>query len=147
MISTIAARTVCIVCLIGSAAAANARIGYGAVLDNRPMGTAELVLMCAGLTNFGMNEATQKIACLHYVQGFLDAHIVTIGYLKEFQERGDRSVQLPKSILTCINPDNVSASSLLAQFGKRYGNPDAVAKTPNAYTALMTILLDNYSCK
>jgi len=89
------------------------------VLDHRPLGTAELVLLCLGKATIQMSETTQQLACLHYVQGFLDSHVLTLNYLNTFQEKGDPTVKIPKGITSCIDLDKVSAKSLLALFFKR----------------------------
>ncbi len=121
-------------------------LGEGAVVDHRPMGTAELTLLCVGEANIPMEKKTQQLACLHYLQGFLDVHSLTIGYLKAFQEKGDPTVRIPSAIITCVNTKEVSATSLLKLFLNKYGTPEAMARTPSAYTALFTLLLDNFPC-
>ena len=129
---------------VGSLAANN--LGGGAVLDRKPMGTAELFLLCAGKASIPIPEAPQQLACLHYLQGFLDGHAIAMGLLRSVQSK-DPSITLPKGLTSCIDLDAVSSYTLLSLFREKYGSTEAMTKTPNAYTALVTLLLEKYPCK
>lgn len=131
--------------LSGTPCIAADSLGNGAVLEHRPMGTAELMLMCNGSAPIAMDPLAQKIACLHYVQGFLDSHVLTVGAMQEVAER-DPSIILPRRLTTCVDLTVVTASRLLGKFGERFGDSDAMEAVSYAPQALLETLLDNYPC-
>lgn len=120
-------------------------LGNGAVADQRRLGTAELMLLCAGGAPIDMGAAAQKFSCLHYVQGFIDAHVTAMGRLR-WAASEDPSIVLPQNAISCVSRERVTPSVLIDLLNKRYATMAALIRHPHADAALTRILIDVYPC-
>jgi hypothetical protein len=121
-------------------------LGNGAVADQRRLGTAELMLLCAGGAPIDMGVPAQKFSCLHYLQGFIDAHVTAMGRL-QWAASQDPSVVLPRNAVSCVSRERVIPTVLIDLLNKRYSTIAALARHPYADGALTRILIDVYPCK
>lgn len=121
-------------------------LGNGAVADQRRLGTAELMLLCAGGAPIDMGVAAQKYSCLHYLQGFIDAHVTAMGRLR-WAASEDPAITLPRNAVSCVSRERVTPAVLIELLNKRYSTMAALARHPNADGALTRILIDVYPCK
>ena len=121
-------------------------LGNGAVADQRRLGTAELMLLCAGGAPIDMGVAAQKFSCLHYMQGFIDAHVAAMGRLR-WAAAEDPSIVLPRNAVSCVSRDRVTPTVLIDLLNKRYSTMAALTRHPHADGALTRILIDVYPCK
>jgi hypothetical protein len=120
-------------------------LGDGAVADQRRLGTAELMLLCAGGAPIDMDATAQKFSCLHYLQGFIDAHITAMGRLR-WAASEDASIVLPKNSISCVSRERVTPEVLIELLDKRYSSMAALSRQPLADAALTRILLEVYPC-
>lgn len=121
-------------------------LGNGAVADQRRLGTAELMLLCAGGAPIDMEAPAQKFSCLHYLQGFIDAHVTAMGRLR-WAASQDPSIVLPRNAVSCVSRERVTPAVLIDLLNERYSSMAALARHPNADGALTRILIDVYPCK
>lgn len=121
-------------------------LGDGAVADERRLGTAELMLLCAGGAPIDMGVAAQKYSCLHYLQGFIDAHVTAMGRLR-WAASEDPAITLPRNAVSCVSRERVKPAVLIDLLNKRYSTLAALARHPHADGALTRILIDVYPCK
>lgn len=120
-------------------------LGNGAVADQRRLGTAELMLLCAGGAPIDMGAAAQKFSCLHYAQGFIDAHVTAMGRLR-WAASEDPSIVLPQNAISCVSRERVTPSVLIDLLNKRYSTMAALIRHPHADAALTRILIEVYPC-
>ena len=140
----------CLVAIIALAWHMGARaadtLGNGAVADQRRLGTAELILLGSGGAPIDMGVAAQKFSCLHYVQGFIDAHVTAMGRLR-WAAAEDPSIVLPRNSVSCVSRERVTPAVLIDLLNKRYSTMSALIRQPHADAALTRILIDVYPCK
>jgi ActR/RegA family two-component response regulator len=121
-------------------------LGNGAVADQRRLGTAELMLLCAGGAPIAMAVDAQKYSCLHYLQGFIDAHVTAMGRLR-WAASEDPAITLPRNAISCVSRERVTPAVLIELLEKRYSTMEALSRHPQADGALTRILIDVYPCK